>query len=216
MSKITILDDKFKKSAELDLPASYAEVNPHNLYLYVKSYLAAVRANTAHSKGRSDVSGGGKKPWRQKGRGGARAGSTRTNVWVGGAVAFGPTNERNYNQKINKKQKRLALECALAQKAESNSIFAVESILLPSGKTKDAAQMLKKLNVRDALIVGDFSNEKNFTEGKAVEIENTFLAYRNLQNCYIVDKSEVNAYLVSIFGTVIFEKSALESIVKEG
>lgn len=216
MSKITILDDKFKKTGEQEFPVSYADINPHNLYLYVKSYLASVRANTAHTKGRSDVSGGGKKPWRQKGRGGARAGSTRTNVWVGGAVAFGPTNNKNYSQKINKKQKRLALEYALSQKANSNGIFAVESILVSSGKTKDVVNVLKNLNVRDALIVGDFSNEKNFTENKAKEIENTFLAYRNLQNCYIIDKSEINAYLVSVFSTVIFEKSALESILKEG
>jgi len=117
MSKIHVLNDKFENSGELELPASYAEVNPHNLYLYVKSYLAGIRANSAHTKSRAFVSGGGKKPWRQKGRGGARAGSTRTNVWVGGAVAFGPTNEKNYFQKVNKKQKRLALEYALAVKA---------------------------------------------------------------------------------------------------
>lgn len=216
MSKVIVLDNKFAKSSEFELPASYAEINPHNLYLYVKSYLASLRANTAHTKGRSEVSGGGKKPWRQKGRGGARAGSTRTNVWVGGAVAFGPTNNKNYFQKVNKKQKRLALELALAQKTETQKLFAVDSILVPSGKTKDASKILSGLNLRDALIVGDFSHEKNFTEAKVAEIEKTFLAYRNLKNCYLIDKSEVNAYLVSVFGAVIFEKSALESIVKEG
>lgn len=105
MSKVVVLNDKLEKAGELDLPSKYAEVNPHNLYLYVKSYLASLRANTAHTKGRSDVSGGGKKTLETKGRGGARAGSTRTNVWVGGAVAFGPTNERNYFQKVNKNKK---------------------------------------------------------------------------------------------------------------
>ena len=125
MSKIAVLNDKFEKTSELELPASYAEVNSHNLYLYVKSYLASMRANSAHTKGRSDVSGGGKKPWRQKGRGGARAGSTRTNVWVGGAVAFGPKNNRNYNQKVNKKQKRLALEFALNEKVANGKKCSV-------------------------------------------------------------------------------------------
>ncbi|EAI5466651.1 50S ribosomal protein L4 [Campylobacter lari] len=204
MSKVTVLNDKFEKASELDLPAKYAEVNPHNLYLYVKSYLASLRANTAHTKGRSDVSGGGKKPWRQKGRGGARAGSTRTNVWVGGAVAFGPTNNRNYFQKVNKKQKRLALEKALADKAQNNALFSVDSLSIESGKTKDANAVIKKLGLKDALIVKDLLDEK------------TLLAFRNLANCYVVDISEVNAYLVSVFNAVIIEKAALESIVKEG
>ncbi|EDP6840177.1 50S ribosomal protein L4 [Campylobacter upsaliensis] len=204
MSKVVVLNEKFEKSGELELPAKYAEVNPHNLYLYVKSYLASLRANTAHTKGRSDVSGGGKKPWRQKGRGGARAGSTRTNVWVGGAVAFGPKNEKNYFQKVNKKQKRLALERALVDKAIKNTLFMTDSLNIESGKTKDANAVIKKLGVKDALIVKDLLDEK------------TLLAYRNLANCYVVDVTEVNAYLVSVFNAVIIEKSALESITKEG
>ncbi|EAJ8598926.1 50S ribosomal protein L4 [Campylobacter jejuni] len=204
MSKVVVLNDKLEKAGELDLPSKYAEVNPHNLYLYVKSYLASLRANTAHTKGRSDVSGGGKKPWRQKGRGGARAGSTRTNIWVGGAVAFGSTNERNYFQKVNKKQKRLALERALADKAAKGVLFTADSLAIESGKTKDANAVIKKLGVKDALIVKDLLDEK------------TLLAYRNLANCYVVDVTEVNAYLVSVFNAVIMEKSALESITKEG
>lgn len=204
MSKAVVLNEKLEKAGELELPAKYAEVNPHNLYLYVKAYLASLRANTAHTKGRSEVRGGGKKPWRQKGRGGARAGSTRTNVWVGGAVAFGPKNERNYFQKVNKKQKRLALERALADKALKNALFAVDALTIESGKTKDANAVIKKLGVKDALIVKDLLDEK------------TLLAYRNLANCYVVDLTEVNAYLVSVFNAVIIEKSALESITKEG
>ncbi|MCD8213591.1 MAG: 50S ribosomal protein L4 [Campylobacter sp.] len=204
MSKILVLNDKFESSGEIELPASYAEVNPHNLYLYVKSYLAGIRANTAHTKSRAFVSGGGKKPWRQKGRGGARAGSTRTNVWVGGAVAFGPTNEKNYFQKVNKKQKRLALECALAKKAEDGKLFAVDSIAVESGKTKDAAKIINTLNLRDALIVKDLLDDK------------TLLAFRNMANCYVVDASEINAYLISVFSSVIIEKAALQTITKEG
>lgn len=204
MSKICVLNDKFEKASELELPASYAEVNPHNLYLYVKSYLASMRANSAHTKSRAFVSGGGKKPWRQKGRGGARAGSTRTNVWVGGAVAFGPTNEKNYFQKVNKKQKRLALEFALNEKAAAGKLFAVDSIAAQSGKTKDAAKIIKALNVRDVLVVKDLLDDK------------TLLAFRNLANSYVVDASEVNAYLVSTYSAVIIEKAALQTITKEG
>ncbi len=202
MSKAIVLNDKFEKASESALPAEFDKINPHNLYLYVKSYMAALRANTAHTKNRSEVSGGGKKPWRQKGRGGARAGSTRTNVWVGGGVAFGPKNNRNYFQKVNKKQKRLAFECALMDKAKANALFIVPSLSVESGKTKDANAIIKKLALKDALIVKDLLDEK------------TLLAFRNLAHCYVVDISEVNAYLISVFNAVIIEKSAYESIIK--
>ena len=203
MSKAIVLNDKFEKSGDLDLPTRYKDINPHNLYLYVKSYLASLRSNTAHTKNRSEVSGGGKKPWRQKGRGGARAGSTRTNVWVGGGVAFGPKNNRNYFQKVNKKQKRLALERALEEKASAGMLFVAPSLIVESAKTKDANNIVKKLGLKDVLIVKDFIDEK------------TFLAYRNLANCYVVDITEVNAYLVSVFKSVIIEQNALQSIIKE-
>lgn len=202
MSKAIVLNDKFEKASESTLPAEFDKINPHNLYLYVKSYMAALRANTAHTKNRSEVSGGGKKPWRQKGRGGARAGSTRTNVWVGGGVAFGPKNNRNYFQKVNKKQKRLAFERALMDKAKANALFIVPSLSVESGKTKDANAIIKKLALKDALIVKDLLDEK------------TLLAFRNLAHCYVVDISEVNAYLISVFNAVIIEKSAYESIIK--
>jgi len=202
MSKAIVLNDKFEKASESALPAEFDKINPHNLYLYVKSYMAALRANTAHTKNRSEVSGGGKKPWRQKGRGGARAGSTRTNVWVGGGVAFGPKNNRNYFQKVNKKQKRLAFERALMDKAKANALFIVPSLSVESGKTKDANAIIKKLALKDALIVKDLLDEK------------TLLAFRNLAHCYVVDISEVNAYLISVFNSVIIEKSAYESIIK--
>lgn len=202
MSKAIVLNDKFEKASESALPVEFDKINPHNLYLYVKSYMAALRANTAHTKNRSEVSGGGKKPWRQKGRGGARAGSTRTNVWVGGGVAFGPKNNRNYFQKVNKKQKRLAFERALMDKAKANALFIVPSLSVESGKTKDANAIIKKLALKDALIVKDLLDEK------------TLLAFRNLAHCYVVDISEVNAYLISVFNAVIIEKSAYESIIK--
>lgn len=203
MSKATILNDKFEKSGDFDLPENYESINSHNHYLYVKSYLSAMRANTAHTKSRNEVSGGGKKPWKQKGRGGARAGSIRSNIWVGGGVAFGPKNEKNYFQKVNKKQKRLALEFALNEKATKGSLFVVDSIEVKSGKTKDAASIIKKLALRDVLIVKDLIDEQ------------TFLAFRNLPNCYIIEPNEINAYLASVFHAIIIEKSALESITKE-
>jgi len=204
MSKAVVLDNNLKSSGELELPAEFAEINTHNLYLYVKSYQAALRANTAHTKTRSDVRGGGKKPFAQKGGGRARAGSIRSPIWVGGGVAHGPKNNRNYFQKINKKQKRLALLCALNEKAENGKLFVVDSIAVESGKTKDAANILKTLEVRSAVIIKELIDEK------------TFYAFRNVSNAYLVESNELNGYTATAFDSMIIEKNVLENIIKEG
>jgi large subunit ribosomal protein L4 len=204
MSKAIVVDNNFKANGEIALPTSFSEVNPHNLYLYIKSYQATLRANTAKAKTRAEVSGGGKKPWRQKGRGGARAGSNRSPVWVGGGVSHGPKNNRNYFQKVNKKQKRLALEYAIAEKADAGKLFVVESVVVESGKTKDAVNVLKSLEIRSALIVKELIDEK------------TFYAFRNLGNAYLIEPNELNAYTASAFDSIIIEKNVLENLTKEG
>ena len=202
MSKAIVLDNKFKKTSEIALPESYKDIKEHNLYLYVKSYLASLRANNAKAKKRGEVSGGGKKPWAQKGGGRARAGSITSPVCVGGGVSHGPSNNRNYDLKINKKQKRLALEFALKSKAESNKLFVVDSLKIESGKTKDANVVLKTLNERSVLLVAE-----------SIQDEKTFLAYRNLQNCYLIDSAELNAYLVAAFHAVVIEKAVFEALL---
>lgn len=200
---VTVLNDKFEKETEVVLPESYTEVNGHNLYIYAKAYLANIRSATAHTKTRSDVTGGGKKPWRQKGTGRARAGSIASPVFVGGGVAHGPKSNRNYTQKVNKKQIELALKYAMNEKSEKNALFVADSLKVESGKTKDAAALMTKLNVRDCLVVVDAMDEK------------TFLAYRNLgSKAYLIEKSELDAYLVSTFYSVVFEKAAYDSVVK--
>lgn len=204
MSFAITLDKNCKESGKLELPASYEGINPHNLYLYVKAYLSNIRTANAHTKTRSGVSGGGKKPWSQKGGGRARAGSITSPVFVGGGVAWGPKNYTNYFQKINVKQKRLALKCALAQQAEAGKLFVVDSLAVPSGKTKEAANFLKALGQRDALLIANNFDEKSY------------LAYRNIQNCYLIDFTEVNAYFVSTYRSVVIEKDAYDKIVKEG
>ncbi len=204
MSSAIVLNEKFENAGELILPKNYENISSHNLYIYVKSYLASIRANTASTKTRAQVSGGGRKPWAQKGKGGARAGSTRSPVWVGGGVTFGPKSNRNYNQKVNKKQKKLALQYALNEKAAKDALFVVDSISIESGKAKDAAALIKTLGARDALIVKELVDEK------------TFLAFRNLKNCYLIEANELNAYLTTAYYTVVIEKSILESITKEG
>jgi large subunit ribosomal protein L4 len=198
-----VLNEKMEKASELALPESFSGINPHNLYLYVKSAQAAQRANTAIAKGRSDVRGGGKKPWAQKGGGRARAGSRRSPLFVGGGKAFGPQNNRNYDLKVNKKQKKLALNFALNEHAQNGSLYIVDSISVESGKTKDAAAMFKALGQRDALFVKSLLDEK------------TFLAFENLHQTYVVEANELNAYLAANYRSVVIEKAVWENLVGE-
>jgi large subunit ribosomal protein L4 len=186
-----------------DLPESFLEVHPHNLYLYCKAYAAGLRANTAQAKNRSMVSGGGKKPWAQKGGGRARAGSLRSPVFVGGGVAFGPQNNRNYKQKVNKKQKKLALHRALADLANEERLFVVKNITIETGKTKDAKRFVDALGQRDVLVVKESIDDK------------TFLAFRNLQNAYLVETNELNAYLAAAYHSVVIEKAVWDKLIKE-
>ena len=186
-----------------DLPEAFLDVHPHNLYLYCKAYAAGLRANTAQTKNRSAVSGGGKKPWAQKGGGRARAGSLRSPIFVGGGVAFGPSTNRNYDQKVNKKQKKLALYHALAEMAANERLFVVDNIAVESGKTKDALAFVNGLEQRDVLVVKEMIDDK------------TFLAFRNLQNAYLIESNELNAYLAAAYHSIVIEKAIFDKLTKE-
>ncbi len=196
MSKTTVIKTT-------DLPQAFLEVHPHNLYLYCKAYAAGLRANTAKTKTRSEVRGGGKKPWAQKGGGRARAGSLRSPIFVGGGVAFGPSTNRNYDQKVNKKQKKLALYHALAEMAANERLFVVDNIAIESGKTKDALAFVNGLEQRDVLVVKEMIDDK------------TFLAFRNLQNAYLIESNELNAYLAAAYHSIVIEKAVFEKLTKE-
>ena len=198
-----VLNEKMEKASELALPESFSGINPHNFYLYVKSAQAAQRANTATTKGRSEVRGGGKKPWAQKGGGRARAGSRRSPIFVGGGKAFGSMNNHSYNLKVNKKQKKLALNFALNEHAQNGTLFVVDSIEVASGKTKDANTLWKKLNQRDTLFV------------KSLLDEPTFLAFENLSQTYVVESNELNAYLAANYRSIVIEKAVFETLTSE-
>ncbi len=198
-----VLNEKMEKASELALPESFSGINPHNLWLYVKSAQAAQRANTATTKGRSEVRGGGKKPWAQKGGGRARAGSRRSPIFVGGGKAFGSMNNHNYNLKVNKKQKKLALNFALNEHAQNGTLFVVDSIEVASGKTKDANALWKKLNQRDTLFV------------KSLLDEPTFLAFENLSDTYVIESNELNAYLAANYRSIVIEKAVFETLTSE-
>jgi len=123
----------------------------------------------------------------------------RSPLFVGGGQVFGPS--KNYNQKINRKQKVLALRYAINAQAEKGSIFVTDSIIVESGKTKDAKVIVDKLNKRDLLIVVE-----NFDD-------NTYLAFRNIKNCYVIEKSELNAYLIAAYHSILIEKAVIDSLV---
>jgi large subunit ribosomal protein L4 len=186
-----------------DLPQSFLEVHPHNLYLYCKAYAAGLRANTAQTKNRSAVSGGGRKPFAQKGGGRARQGSIRAPHYTGGGVAFGPSTNKNYDQKVNKKQKKLALYHALAEMAANERLFVVDNIEVASGKTKDATAFVNGLGQRDVLVVKEMIDDK------------TFLAFRNLQNAYLIESNELNAYLAAAYHSIVIEKALFDKLTKE-
>jgi large subunit ribosomal protein L4 len=197
-----ILDNKFANGKEQALPESFDGINAHNLWLAVKSFQAAERSNTASTKTRSDVSGGGKKPFAQKGGGRARAGSTRSPVWVGGGVAFGSKNNRNYDLKVNKKQKKLALKYALAEHAKNGSLFVVDSLAIASGKTKDAAAVVETLNQRDILLVSTLIDQQ------------TDNAYRNIRSCYLIQGEELDAYHAAAYRSIMIEKAVFDKLVE--
>lgn len=186
-----------------DLPQSFLEVHPHNLYLYCKAYAAGLRANTAQTKNRSAVSGGGRKPFAQKGGGRARQGSIRAPHYTGGGVAFGPSTNKNYDLKVNKKQKKLALYHALAEMAANERLFIVDNIEIASGKTKDAMAFVNGLGQRDVLVVKEMIDDK------------TFLAFRNLQNAYLIESNELNAYLAAAYHSIVIEKALFDKLTKE-
>jgi len=186
-----------------DIPKSFLEINPHNLYLYCKAYASGLRANTAQTKNRSAVRGGGKKPWAQKGGGRARAGSLRSPIFVGGGVAFGPSTNKNYDQKVNKKQKKLALNFALAELVTNGKLLVMDNISIESGKTKDAISFIDGLNQRDVLVVKEMIDDK------------TFLAFRNISNAYLIEANELNAYLATAYHSMVIEKAIFDKLTKE-
>ncbi len=150
MAKITIYNQAGQEAGDFELPKNIFEVKVNHDVLH--QVLLAQRANArhsiAHTKGRGEVRGGGKKPWKQKGTGRSRHGSIRSPIWKGGGVAFGPTKERNFAQKINKKMKRQALYMALSSKLQDHQLLMLEGISFSVPKTKEAFTMVKNLSTK--------------------------------------------------------------------
>lgn len=182
--KATIYDKKGKEVEKIDLPKDIFEVawNADLVHQTVTSMLSSARSNTAHTKDRSEVSGGGKKPWKQKGTGRARHGSTRSPIWRSGGITFGPRNDRNYDRKVNKKAKAKALAVVLSQKLRDNELIFVDSLKLDDIKTKQAAGIVSAIATNKDY--SDFESKKNNCAVVALSErdENTEKSFRNISN----------------------------------
>ena len=175
------------------------EVNEHLLHMAVVNQLANNRQGTQKAKTRSEVSGGGRKPWRQKGTGHARQGSTRAPQWTGGGVVFAPV-PREYSFKLNKKEKRAALKSALTSRVEEKKFIVVDEIAFGEIKTKNFANMLKNLDVAKALVVLEDGNV------------NAELSARNIADIKTAKAGTLNVFDVMKYNTVIATKAAVQNI----
>ena len=173
------------------------EVNEHLVHLAVVAQLANKRQGTQKAKTRSEVSGGGRKPWRQKGPGHARQGSTRAPQWTGGGVVFAPT-PRDYTIRLNKKEKRLALKSALTSRVNENKFIVVDELNFAEIKTKKFAEVMKNLKVEKALVVG--------------ADENAALSARNIPTVKTAFVNTINVYDILKYNTVVATKAAVASI----
>ena len=184
MTKISVKNIKNEKVKDLTLADSVWNIEPNNdcLKKMVKLQLAATRQGTAKTKTRAEVSGGGKKPWKQKGTGRARAGSNRSPIWRGGGVVFGVT-PRDYTFSINKKERELALKTALTLKNIEKELVVLDSIKLETLKTKELKSVLETLELNGKTLF--VTAEDN---------ENLYMASRNLGYAYVVLANEINCY----------------------
>lgn len=189
------------KKVELDDNIFGIEPNDHAIYLAVKAYLANQRQGTHKAKERAEVSGGGKKPWKQKGRGGARAGTTRSPLWIGGGTIFGP-RPRNYRQNLNKKVKSLARKSALSYKVKDEQLYIVEDFNFEEPKTKEFINILNALEVSGKKVL-------LLTNGK---LETVFKSGRNIPKVKILEASKVSTYDILNNQVLLIQKNALDIV----
>ena len=202
MTKISVKNLNGEKVKDLTLTDSVwnIEVNTDALKKMIRLQLDASRQGTRKTKNRSEVSGGGRKPWRQKGTGRARQGSIRATQWRGGGIPMG-VGPRDYTFKINKKERVIALKSALSSKVQEKALVVVDSFNMESTKTKDAIKMLEglKLDNKILFVTSD-------------DAENLYLSVRNLPNVLVIYADEVNCYDLVNADVVVMDEAAISKI----
>ena len=201
MANVSVYNIEGKEVGTIDLNDAVfgVEVNEHLVHMAVVSQLANKRQGTQKAKSRSEVSGGGRKPWRQKGTGHARQGSTRAPQWTGGGVVFAPT-PRDYSFKLNKKERRAALKSALTSRVEEKKFIVVDEINFDEIKTKKFQDVLNNLSVSKALVVLEDGNK------------NAELSARNIADVKTAKTNTINVYDILKYNTVIATKAAVQAI----
>ncbi|MEK4883260.1 50S ribosomal protein L4 [Bacillus sp. FSL W8-0223] len=202
MPKVALYNQSGTQVGDIELNDSIFGITPneHVLHEAVLMQRASLRQGTHKVKNRSEVSGGGRKPWRQKGTGRARQGSIRAPQWRGGGTVFGPT-PRSYSYKLPKKMRRLAIKSALSSKVNENNIVVVDALKFDAPKTKEFVKVLKNFSVdTKALVVTDGSDE------------NVLLSARNIPGVTVVDTNGINVINVLDHDKLIMTKSAVEKV----
>ena len=201
MANVSVYNMEGKEIDKIDLNDAVfgVAVNEHLVHMAVVQQLANNRQGTQKAKTRSEVSGGGRKPWRQKGTGHARQGSTRAPQWKGGGVVFAPV-PRDYSFKMNKKEKRLALKSALTSRVQENKLIVVDELKFGEIKTKNFKKVMDNLNVRKALVV------------LAENDENVVMSAKNLYGIQTALTSTINVYDILRGGTLVLTKDAVKKI----
>ncbi len=202
MATVKVLDQKGKKVGEHDLdPAIFeANVNVSVMHQVVVAGMAARRRGTQSTQTRAEVSGGGRKPWRQKGTGRARAGSNRSPLWVGGGVAHGP-KPRDYDQRVPKKMKRLALRSALTDQAREERIVVLEGLSFEEPSTKEALEVLESISV-EGLVLLVLAQPDRVVER----------SFRNIREVKVAYPGNLSTYEVLNADWLVFDKGALEAV----
>ncbi|MCM1538451.1 MAG: 50S ribosomal protein L4 [bacterium] len=201
MANVSVYNMEGKEVGKMDLNDAVfgVEINEHLVHMAVVQQLANNRQGTQKAKTRSEVSGGGRKPWRQKGTGHARQGSTRAPQWKGGGVVFAPT-PRDYSFKMNKKEKRAALKSALTSKVQDSRLIVLEELTLDEIKTKKIAELVNNLHVEKPLIVLKEKDDK------------VILSAKNIPDVETALTNTINVYDVMKAGTVVLTKDAVKTI----
>ena len=201
MANVTVFNMEGNEVGTMELNDAVfgVEINEHLVHLAVVRQLANNRQGTQKAKTRSEVSGGGRKPWRQKGTGHARQGSIRAPQWTGGGVVFAPV-PRDYEVKMNKKERRAALKSALTSKVQDNKLVVVDSLALAEAKTKEMQKVLTNLKADKALVI------------TAADDQNVVIAARNIADVQTATVSTMNVYDVMKHNTVVVTKDAVASI----
>ena len=201
MANVSVYNMEGKEVGKMDLNDAVfgVEVNEHLVHMAVVQQLANNRQGTQKAKTRSEVSGGGRKPWRQKGTGHARQGSTRSPQWTGGGVVFAPV-PRDYSFKLNKKEKRAALKSALTSRVNENKLLVLDELKLDEIKTKNFKEVLDNLKVSKALVV------------LAEDDQNVIKSASNVASVKTANAGMINVYDILKYSTVVATKAAVEKI----